>query len=517
MELWTSLGSLLGLIAFVQSLMPPEFRYAFSRFGRFLFDYLSWYNYFDVHEFDGITSNELYNCVQLHLSSSASTSAQRATLCRAKNSNKITYSLARSEKVSEKFKGAQVWWQHHIQERAAQVSIWERGSDEKRYYSLKIRKQDRDRVLADYLDHILNHAKQLQHGNREKQLYTNAKNNYNYHRQPWECVPFKHPSTFDTLALDPARKEEITNDLQEFMRGEEFYHRVGRSWKRGYLLYGPPGTGKSSMIAAIANFTGYDVYDLELTEVTSNAELRKLLIKTTNKSIIVIEDIDCSVNLSDRAKRKKEKKESEMPSSMTAMMAKQMEEEGSRVTLSGLLNFTDGLWSCCGSERIIIFTTNHIDRLDPALLRSGRMDMHIFMSHCTFPAFKILAQNYLGISEHELFPEVEAVIDAGMMTPADVSEILIKKRDPFEALEALIEALKAAKDKPKVDEKGDFTEGNSGLGATDIPEVEVKEEAGTNHADMSSAKQPDERIEKIDDKIDCQNEPALNKGEESSK
>jgi ATP-dependent 26S proteasome regulatory subunit len=43
------------------------------------------------------------------------------------------------------------------------------------------------------------------------------------------------------------------------------------------------------------------------------------------------------------------------------------------VTLSGLLNFTDGLWSFCGEERIIVFTTNHVEGIDPSLLRPGRM------------------------------------------------------------------------------------------------------------------------------------------------
>jgi chaperone BCS1 len=59
------------------------------------------------------------------------------------------------------------------------------------------------------------------------------------------------------------------------------------------------------MIAAMANFLDYDIYDLELTQVKNNTELRKLLIATTNKSIIVIEDIDCSLDLSDRKKKKK--------------------------------------------------------------------------------------------------------------------------------------------------------------------------------------------------------------------
>lgn len=125
--------------------------------------------------------------------------------------------------------------------------------------------------------------------------------------------------------------------------------------------------------------------------------------------------------------------------------------QGSRVTLSGLLNFTDGLWSCCGSERIIIFTTNHIEKLDKALLRAGRMDRHINMSWCEFPAFRTLAKNNLDLEWHDLFPEIEEAFVDKAISPADVSEILLKKkRKPTAALEALLEALSKA---PSVSEK----------------------------------------------------------------
>jgi len=83
------------------------------------------------------------------------------------------------------------------------------------------------------------------------------------------------------------KKEDIKKDLIKFSKGKDYYAKIGKAWKRGYLLYGPPGTGKSTMIASIANFLDYDVYDLELTTVKDNSELRKLLIDTTAKSIIV--------------------------------------------------------------------------------------------------------------------------------------------------------------------------------------------------------------------------------------
>lgn len=43
----------------------------------------------------------------------------------------------------------------------------------------------------------------------------------------------------------------------------------------------------------------------------------------------------------------------------------------------------DGIRSCCGSERIFVFTSNHPERLDPALIRPGRMDLHIGLGYCT--------------------------------------------------------------------------------------------------------------------------------------
>lgn len=261
---------------------------------------------------------------------------------------------------------------------------------------------------------------------RERRLFTNNNGSGSF-ESGWVSVPFRHPSTFETLALEPELKKQIKQDLTAFANGKSFYHRVGRAWKRGYLLHGPPGSGKSSLIAAMANFLCYDVYDLELTKVSDNSELRSLLIQTTNRSIIVIEDIDCSVDLTaDRTL----KKANAMRKGGKAKTASFREESASpRVTLSGLLNFTDGLWSCCGEERLVVFTTNHRDSVDPALVRCGRMDVHVSLGTCGVHAFKELARNYLGVETHVMFETVEGCIrNGGSLTPAQVGEILLRNR-----------------------------------------------------------------------------------------
>ncbi|VVB05295.1 unnamed protein product [Arabis nemorensis] len=89
---------------------------------------------------------------------------------------------------------------------------------------------------------------------------------------------------------------------------------------------------------------------------------------TANRWILVVVDIDCSIEFKDRT--------GDEPSLVTHEDNAPLHKP---VTLSGLLNFVDELWSSCGNERIIVFTTNYIEKLDPALLRPGRMDMH----YCT--------------------------------------------------------------------------------------------------------------------------------------
>ncbi|XP_066394349.1 AAA-ATPase At4g25835-like [Miscanthus floridulus] len=467
MEYWTALASLMGAFAFLQgvvhAMFPAELRAALARLLGRLTRAFSPYCYFDVTEMEGMSTNEIYDAVQLYLSSTAApASGARLSLSRPLNASSFTFGLAASDRVVDTFAGCAVTWEHVVAPRQGQGFSWRPLPEEKRRFTLRIRRGDRDKLLPAYLDHILAAAADIRRRSQDRMLYTNARGGVMDTRGlPWDPVPFKHPSTFDTLAMDPARKAAIMADLRDFADGSAFYERTGRAWKRGYLLYGPPGTGKSSMIAAMGNFLGYDVYDLELTEVTSNAELRKLLMKTTSKSIIVIEDIDCSVDLTNRAAKppKPTKQQLRLPSIDGTMVDQDGGAGAGRsITLSGLLNFTDGLWSCCGAERIFVFTTNHVDKLDPALLRSGRMDMHIFMSYCSFPALKILLKNYLGfqgdeeldrLSDSDTMRGLEEWVDAAEITPADVSEMLIKNRrsGKAEAMQELLDVFRARAEK----------------------------------------------------------------------
>ncbi|KAK4488721.1 hypothetical protein RD792_004501 [Penstemon davidsonii] len=369
-----------------------------------------------------------------------------------RDNDNIVLTLADQEQVTDEYKGIKIWWASKLTTPNKQSITFYPREDEKRHFRLTFHKTYRDIIIDNYLKHVLDEGKSITIKERQRKLFINNKseNWYGYRRSMWSHVVFKHPATFDTLAMDPVKKQEIIDDLMTFSKAKDYYAKVGKAWKRGYLLYGPPGTGKSTMIAAMANLLKYDIYDLELTAVKDNLELRKLLLDTSGKSIVVIEDIDCSLDLT--GQREKKKKDEENDPIKDEITKKMEEKKLSEVTLSGLLNFIDGLWSSCGSERIIVFTTNYKDKLDPALIRRGRMDKHIELSYCGFEAFKAFAKKYLNIDSHDLFVDVRKLLEETKMTPADVAENLMPKSDGEDkesCLMRLVKALEEAKEEEK--------------------------------------------------------------------
>ncbi|CAH9089649.1 unnamed protein product [Cuscuta epithymum] len=334
------------------------------------------------------------------------------------NQQLLTLSIDADERVDDEFRGASVEWVSASRKPPPQLkeSPWQ--PSEKRCYNLIFHKKYRDLITDSYLDHVIRTGEEWQARCRKQMLFTNGGSG----KAPWKHVPFDHPASFENLAMDTKKKMELVEDLVAFKEGKDFYRRIGRAWKRGYLLHGPPGTGKSTLIAAMANLLHYDIYDLELTSVSDNTHLKQLLAETTGKSILVIEDIDCSLDLT--GNRMMQHKASTEDASVARNKSN---NSGSKVTLSGLLNFIDGLWSSCSEERIIVFTTNHVEKLDPALTRRGRMDKHIELSYCTFEGFKVLARNYLQLEDHPMFESIKELLmkETNKITPADVAENLM--------------------------------------------------------------------------------------------
>ncbi|XP_073284120.1 AAA-ATPase At3g28580-like [Primulina huaijiensis] len=449
-ETWRTFGSAVLTFVFFWDLIrrycPPELRLYFERSGRRISGFFNPTIQISIHEYIGshMKSHEAYGMVEAYLSISSSKDAKKLKAEMAKeNEAELVLSMDENEKTTDEFNGAQVVWiSGKVPSPPQTTSFPYYREPEKRYYKLKFHRRYKKLITESYLEHVMKTGKdRIQARSRQRRLYTNG-----HSKSYWSHIAFEHPATFETLAMEQEKKEEIIEDLLSFTKSRDFYKRIGKAWKRGYLLYGPPGTGKSTMIAAMANFLDYDVYDFELTSVKNNTELRKLLAETTSRSIIVIEDIDCSLDLTGERKKKMEKS-GETDTEITKKPSSRRDREaesGSQVTLSGLLNFIDGLWSSCARERLIVFTTNHVEKLDPALTRRGRMDKHIEFSYCKFEGFKVLAKNYLNLEEHPVFGSIQELMEKVKITPADVAEILMPKsakEGPEECLQSLIHAL----------------------------------------------------------------------------
>ncbi|KAK0573304.1 hypothetical protein LWI29_006134 [Acer saccharum] len=395
-----------------------------------------------IDESSGFSVNEIYQAAEMYLSTRITPSIEQLKVSKEPREKDISVTINKGQKIIDTFEGIQLTWE--FVSTATQKTSFDGESGfyasetaERKSLQLSFHKKYMEKVLRIYLPYIVERFKSIKADKKAVKLYSLGSYSGD------NSINLDHPSTFETMAMDQKLKKELMDDLDRFLKRRRFYKRVGKAWKRGYLLYGPPGTGKSSLIAAMANYLKFDIYDLELTSPRSNSDLQRLLVSTGNRSILVIEDIDCSIELENR-------------------QSGGYKQDDTQITLSGLLNFVDGLWSSCGDERIIVFTTNYKERLDPALLRPGRMDMHIHMSYLTPDGFRILASNYLNIKSHPMFPEIEQLIKETEVTPAEVAEELMKsEEDGDAALKGVVDFLGRKKKeqnkcgKSKVEEEKD--------------------------------------------------------------
>ncbi|XP_048560272.1 AAA-ATPase At3g50940-like [Triticum urartu] len=425
-------ASLMLVRSLANELLPSEVRDALSSALASLRSRMTWQHTIVIEETEGWSSNRVYNSVKAYLATriNANINMQRLRVSSGEDAEKMVVSMEAGEEMADVYEGAEFKWCLVTRDVSGDPNNGGGGAREIRSYEVSFNKRHKEKALKEYLPFIVATAKAIKDQERSLSIYMNER------YDEWSPIGLQHPSTFDTLAMDHKQKQSIVDDLNRFIKRKDYYRRIGKAWKRGYLLYGPPGTGKSSLIAAIANHLRFDIYDLELTGVDSNSDLRRLLVGMTNRSILVVEDIDCTIEL----KQREEEDEEQSKSSST-----EKKKAEDKVTLSGLLNFVDGLWSTSGEERIIIFTTNYKERLDPALLRPGRMDMHIHMGYCTTEAFRILANNYHSIDYHATYPEIEKLIEEVTVTPAEVAEVLMRNDDTDVALHDLVELLKLKK------------------------------------------------------------------------
>ena len=231
--------------------------------------------------------------------------------------------------------------------------------------------------------------------------------------------------TFDSLFIP--NKNNIVKLIDSFVNKQDKFAIRGFPQKLGFMLYGPPGTGKTSLIKAIAHYTQRHIVSVPLKQIKSNKKLMELMFGLKlehenenededdihlcyNNTIFVMEDIDAACDI------------------VHSRDAKTKNKDNDALDLAGILNVLDGAVDCPG--RIVIMTTNHIEKLDPALIRPGRINMKIHLDYIKQREASEMIKYYFN----RYIPIVNWNIK---LTPAELEEYCIECNSADELLNKL--------------------------------------------------------------------------------
>ena len=195
----------------------------------------------------------------------------------------------------------------------------------------------------------------------------------------------------------------VLRDIEWYMDSRDWYRVRGVPYHRGYLFTGPPGTGKSSIVSALGSHFNKSVYFLNLASVSSDEDLETAFYNVRSNGILVLEDIDAA----QRSRTRRVTNDDNEPA-------------GHGVSLTALLNCLDGLPTPDGL--LVMMTTNHPERLDPALLRPGRADVRIDLDLLDPPAIdRMFKMFYPGTDTGD-----GCLMPRERMSPAEIQAICMK-------------------------------------------------------------------------------------------
>lgn len=295
-------------------------------------------------------------------------------------------------------------------------------------------------------------------------IYTLDKVSFNYNNNEtildcWREDLFESSRNFNNIFFDG--KQQIIDKLDFFLNNKNWYDTKGIPYTLGIGLHGPPGTGKTSLIKAIANYTGRHIIVISPKLIKTKQQLEQFFFETTyseynekgsisfNNKIIVFEDIDCIGDLVFNRDNKKTNIESSMD---IANLLKNKETEdilkiineikngkedseclvSPNITLDDILNLWDGIRETPG--RIIIVTSNKYEQLDPALIRPGRIDISHKLTKASHQTIKEIYKHLFNLEIDDTLQKIKEYY----YSPAELINIYIKHKNPVKFIEELI-------------------------------------------------------------------------------
>ena len=260
---------------------------------------------------------------------------------------------------------------------------------------------------------------------------------------------------------------EVNRLVNLFSNNPSWYSERGLPHTLGLMLSGPPGTGKTSTIKAIAKVTNRHIISLSLKNTTTQQQLLNIFYSDTlyisgigeysnvlipqNKRLYVFEDVDC---LSDIVLARKEnnedeneklKKENEKLKEMIDRLKngdkkekeKDIKEEEKLINLSFLLNLFDGIIEI--PNRLLIMTSNHPEKIDPAILRPGRIDLNVRYKNCDNETLLKMFQHFFNETELRSFDKNYSHLISPARTTQIFSTYYNNKEEAFKELLKILE------------------------------------------------------------------------------
>ncbi len=246
---------------------------------------------------------------------------------------------------------------------------------------------------------------------------------------------------FSAIAGMQELKDTIQLDVIDALNDKERYAEYGLTIPNGVLLYGPPGCGKTFFAEKMAEEVGFNFYQIKPSDIqskfvnASQENIKNLFDEARQNapSIIFIDELDALV-----------------PNRDTSNI--------SHMNTSAVNEFLAQMNNCGEDGIFIVGATNRPNAIDPAILRSGRLDKHIYLPPPDFEARKLMFELYLkkrpteiGLNYEELAKATENYVSSDIKFLCDEASRKALKTNVRITKSIVLETIR--NNKPSISEK----------------------------------------------------------------
>ncbi|CAB4480610.1 uncharacterized protein OCT59_012520 [Rhizophagus irregularis] len=361
--------------------------------------------------------------------------------------------------------------------------------------TVEVSEEENVTVTTEFLNEIVRSYLKTLKKSKVRSRYERSKNRWNF------VQTLSSSRGLDSVALNESQENLLKKELETFANDKSFYERIGVPYRRGILLYGKPGTGKTSLINAISSQLSRDIYYLNLKDIKNDNELNAAFSGVPGNQIIVLEDVDTQ----SKVLHKRTSNSGSFNSSLSSLMksfdkSDDNSDDDNKVKIDAFAEFSLSTFLGCldghilAEGNIIIMTTNHVEHLDPACIRPGRMDVQLNLGYCTHYQIEKMYKSVVENPEAEFPHDILEKIPENLLPPCEVMMTMILYRSEIDLIpEKIYELVAKYKD------------------------VKSEEAASANLTEMNETKSEEIKNENKDEKEEVKGEKEEVKNENDEK